>query len=72
MGIMRKNAVEFFFNNQTSESLIETIEKFEKLEWDTEFINNHAQKFNRNRFKDEISKFINCKTAEFFGEKKPI
>jgi len=71
-GNNEKKCSGFFFNNQTSESLIETIEKFEKLEWDTEFINNHAQKFNRNRFKDEISKFINCKTAEFFGEKKPI
>jgi len=71
-GNNEKKCSGIFFNNQTSESLIETIEKFEKLEWDTEFINNHAQKFNRNRFKDEISKFINCKTAEFFGEKKPI
>jgi len=71
-GNNEKKCSGIFFNNQTSESLIETIEKFEKLKWDTEFINNHAHKFNRNRFKDEISKFINCKTAEFFGEKKPI
>ena len=68
-GTNEKKCSGIFFNHQTSESLIDAIEKFEKLEWDAEFINQHAQKFNRKRFKIKLVEFINQKVSEFFGVK---
>ena len=58
-----------FFVKQTTESLTSAIEEFEKLEWDAGFINQHAQKFNRNRFKTDMSDFINQRVSDFFGDK---
>lgn len=43
-----------FFSEQTIESLIKGIEKFEKLEFDSKQIIEHIQKFSKNRFKREI------------------
>ena len=55
-----------FFKDQNSELLINTIEKFENIKWDSGFINQHAQKFSRNKFKKDLSLFIDQKISEFF------
>jgi len=47
-----------FFEKQTKESLIQAIEKFEKIEFDFEKISKYAQKFSKERFKKEIKEFI--------------
>ena len=47
-----------FFENQTSESLIKTIKEFESLEFDPEFIRNHALKFDNDVFITKIKKFV--------------
>lgn len=43
-----------FFDKQTIESLIEGIEKFEKITFKSEIIQEHARKFSEERFKKEI------------------
>jgi glycosyltransferase involved in cell wall biosynthesis len=47
-----------FFKEQTEESLIDAIMKFEKIKLDPVFIRNHAKKFSKERFKSEIKQFI--------------
>lgn len=52
-----------FFDEQTEESLVETIGKFEKLEsegcFSAEEISAHAQKFSSERFRNELQNAIN-------------
>lgn len=43
-----------FFDKQEVESIVKAIEKFEKLNLDTQRIHRHALKFSRERFKNEI------------------
>ena len=52
-----------FFKEQTPESLIEAIHRFEKMEADFEpaRIKAHAEKFSKKRFTAEIKSFINEK-----------
>ena len=69
-GNNEKKCTGVFFDKQNTKSLISAIEDFEKLEWDAEFINQNAQKFNANRFKNEMSDFMNQKVSDFFGDKK--
>ena len=55
-----------YFDWATPESLTIAIKNFEKLEkngaFDPEFIQAHAQKFSKERFKREILKFVESKT----------
>lgn len=46
------------FHERKPESLIEAIEKFEKMKWDRKKIAAHAQKFSKERFMREISEFV--------------
>jgi len=46
------------FKNQTTEDIIEAINKFEKLTFDYKQISNTVQKYNLTRFKKEIKDFI--------------
>ncbi|WP_293722871.1 glycosyltransferase [uncultured Cetobacterium sp.] len=50
-----------FFKEQEANSVISAIEKFETLNLNTEQIYNHAMKFSRERFKNEINKIIKGK-----------
>ncbi len=43
-----------FFYEPTAESLIQTIDEFQKMNFDPYFIRNHAKTFNKKRFKDEL------------------
>ena len=47
-----------FFDEQNTVSLNKAIERFEKMDFDYEFISEHAKYFNTDRFKEEISTFI--------------
>jgi glycosyltransferase involved in cell wall biosynthesis len=49
-----------FFDEQTPEAIIEAVERFEQTihEFSAEKIVEHAQKFSRNRFKQEMKKMI--------------
>jgi len=50
-----------FFKNTTVESLNETIDKFEKMSFDSEKIIKHAEKFDKKVFKKELLQFIENK-----------
>ena len=43
----KKSATGVFFPEPTVVSLIEAINSFEKIEWDPDFIGNHAKKFDK-------------------------
>jgi glycosyltransferase involved in cell wall biosynthesis len=47
-----------FFDFQTPESIIEAVRKFEKLEFDPEYIRNKILKFDKSAFKDKIKAYI--------------
>lgn len=48
-----------FFQEQTVESLIDAIHKFEKSSFDPKFISNHAKRFDKKRFQKEFKKLVN-------------
>ena len=47
-----------FFTPQTAEALSEAVEKFEKMEFDREKIQKHAEKFSKENFKENIRNFL--------------
>lgn len=47
-----------FFDEQSISSLNESIDRFEKMSFDYEFISEHANYFNTKRFKEEMNAFI--------------
>lgn len=72
-GGVRETVIEsktgIFFDKQTPESIIEAVNKFEKME---NKINPHdcrknAEKFSEERFRKEIREYIEMKRKEFFG-----
>lgn len=50
-----------FFNHQTSESLIEAIEKFEKNKFSCQKIKNSSKYFDESVFREKVKKFVNDK-----------
>jgi glycosyltransferase involved in cell wall biosynthesis len=48
-----------FFNERTSESLIDAVKKFEKMKFNPEDCINQAKKFSKERFKREMREFVN-------------
>lgn len=53
-----------FFDEQTPESVDEALARFEKMEFDTNEIRNHARSFDKERFKKELQQFIDAKLAD--------
>ncbi|MBC7498169.1 glycosyltransferase [Candidatus Gracilibacteria bacterium] len=47
-----------FFSPQTPEALNQTIKQFEKMEWNSEKIREHAEKFSKKIFQEGIQEFI--------------
>jgi glycosyltransferase involved in cell wall biosynthesis len=47
-----------FFESQTEDDLIEAINKFQKIDFDSEYIRKQALRFDRERFKTEIKKIV--------------
>ena len=59
-----------FFPEQTPESLIQAVESFESQQkLDSKKIRQHAEGFNKARFKEEIRNFVEEKTQQFFSER---
>ncbi len=54
-----------FFEEQTVSSLLSAIERFECLSFDPMVIKTHAEKFNKERFKQEFKTFVEEKWREF-------
>jgi glycosyltransferase involved in cell wall biosynthesis len=50
-----------FFNDQSKDALNEAIEKFEKLDFDFQYIREEALKYSEYRFRNELSTFVNNK-----------
>ena len=55
-----------FFFHQSPEDLIDAIEKSGSIGWDSNFISQHAMKFDRAQFKKKLQDFIQKKSADFF------
>jgi glycosyltransferase involved in cell wall biosynthesis len=62
-----------FFREQTPHSLIEAVRRFEteRNRFDPGQIRAHAESFNRQRFKDDMRRFVLEKHAEFQAARKP-
>ena len=56
-----------FFTEQTSASLTEAIDQFEKIQWDPWLIRQHAETFSASRFRKELSKLIATEWEDFAG-----
>lgn len=54
-----------FFKEQTSESVQEAVARFETMEFDSNYIVTHAEKFSEVRFREELKNFIFEKYEEF-------
>lgn len=54
-----------FFNNQKPESLIETVSKFEQIDFDPEIVRKNSEKFSKERFEKEFKSFVDKKVQEF-------
>ncbi len=67
--IDRKTGV--FFSKQDVESLIEAVNRFERIEdqFDCITIRQNAERFNKERFKKEFKRFVSEKSQEFFGKR---
>ena len=53
------------FKNQQVKDIIESIRQFEKLNFDPNFIRNHASKFSKKRFEEEMKEFVEEKYNSF-------
>ena len=49
------------FNEQTTQSVIDAVKRFETMKFDHEQISQLANSFNEDRFKFEIKEFVNSK-----------
>ncbi|MDI6892752.1 MAG: glycosyltransferase [Actinomycetota bacterium] len=54
-----------FFEEQTPESLVEAVRKFEELSLDSAFIRRHAERFDESVFRSKMKAFVEEKYAEF-------
>ena len=65
-----ENTTGIFFKEQTPESLIEAVKRFEKIEdtLDCRIIRQNAQRFSEKRFKREFKEFVDEKIKQFFGK----
>ena len=62
---MIKDKTGVFFEEQTVESLNEAIKRFEKLEFDSDFIHEHAKKYDVEIFKEKIMDFVDKEWRKF-------
>lgn len=54
-----------FFSEQTPESLIEAVNKFEKMTFDPKVIRKNAERFSHKVFEDKFRKFVAAKYKEY-------
>jgi len=60
--IIKEGEDGILFDEQTEESLIGAVQRFQNTRFDSRAIRQHAGKFDRGKFKEEISHFIKSKT----------
>jgi len=53
-----ENQTGIFFDTQTPDSLIKAVRKSEAHPWDPDLIRNHAVKFSKERFKNQIQEYL--------------
>jgi glycosyltransferase involved in cell wall biosynthesis len=58
-----KQATAVFFNKQTENALSVALREFEKINFDTDFIRTHAEKFGQERFVNAIQDYVATKRA---------
>ena len=58
-----------FFKEQTTESLVDAIERFDKMKFDKQEIRKHAETFDEAIFKQKIEEFVKEKYVEYTNEK---
>jgi glycosyltransferase involved in cell wall biosynthesis len=58
-----------FFNEQTPESLVEAVKRFESIQdrFNYSEIRKNAERFSKERFRKEFKAFVDSKIIEFFG-----
>jgi glycosyltransferase involved in cell wall biosynthesis len=61
---MEEGKMGIFFANQTTDAVIEAVEKFSKINFDSEYIRSKAQKFDKELFKIKIKAYIESALAE--------
>ncbi len=54
-----------FFMEQTAESLIEAVDKFERMQWDPHTIRAGAMRFSRPVFREKLREFVEVRWQEF-------
>ena len=54
-----------FFNEQTWESLLDALLKFDYRAWDSEKIREHAEKYSAHHFKDKMKRYVEDRYEEF-------
>jgi glycosyltransferase involved in cell wall biosynthesis len=59
-----------FFYEQSESSLSEALTQFNQLNWDTEFMRKNSERFSKERFKSEISAFVNKKIESWLPSVK--
>ena len=59
---VREGETGIFFKEPTTESLIQSLEQFEKKSWDTTLLRAQAERFSRPRFRREIETYLQKKT----------
>jgi len=63
----RENQTGIFFTDQTTDSLLEAIERFRRTPFNPQKIREHALKFDRSIFKSKMEAFLEKKIAEHFN-----
>lgn len=62
LDVVKDGKTGILFPEQTTESLVEAIKKFQKTKFDHEYIQKYAEKFSEERFIKEIRQFVKDKT----------
>lgn len=66
METVQEGKTGLFFKDQTVDSLVDAIGRFEQMTWNSEQIHQHAQTFSRERFVHEIEHFVaDCERIHF-------
>lgn len=65
-----ENVTGVFFYEQTVDALINAIDDFEKIKFDSQMIRDHALKFDRAMFKEKIKEYIEEKVSLHFNQSK--
>ncbi len=68
-GDIKENVIDgksgVLFQNQTEEDLIQAVKRYKKINFDSRFIRQQAERFDKKIFKEKIKDFVNSKCKEF-------